>query len=226
MKNLKFGIGNAKMNHMAESMNLKKSQVVTFDLPAGYTCPMASMCKAFASKKTGKIIDGKSMIFRCYAASIESRFKNSRLAHWHNFDLLKNLDEKSMVELINSSIKKNVKIVRIHSSGDFFSQDYFNAWVKVASMNQDITFFGYTKIVDYVKAIKPSNFKLVYSMGGLMDNQVDNSIPTCKVVEYSEDSLCKSKDFSHEDFYFIMAEKSFTLNLHGTQPKNRAKIQA
>lgn len=226
MKNLKFGIGNAKMNHMAESMGLKNNQVVTFDLPAGFTCPMASLCKAYASKVNGKIIDGKSMIFRCYAASIESRFKNSRLAHWHNYDLLKGLSESSMVELINSSIKKNVKIVRIHSSGDFFSQEYFNAWVKVASMNQDIQFFGYTKIVDYVKASKSDNFKLVYSMGGLMDNQVDNSIPTCKVVEYSEDSLCKSKDFSHEDFYFIMAQKSFTLNLHGTQPKNRAKIQA
>ena len=226
MKNLKFGKSNAKMNHMAESMGLKKSEVVTFDLPAGYTCPMASMCKAFASKKSGKIIDSKTMIFRCYAASIEARFKNSRIAHWHNFDLLKHLSESAMVDLINASLPKNVKIVRIHSSGDFFSQEYFNAWVKVASMNQKVSFFGYTKIVDYVKALKSDNFKLVYSMGGLMDNEVDNTVPTCTVVEYSEKSICKSKDFSHEDFNYIMQGKSFTLNLHGTQPKNRAKIQA
>lgn len=223
MKNLKFGTSNAKMNHMAESMNLKKSQVVTFDLPAGYTCPMASMCKAFASKKTGKIIDGKNMIFRCYAASIESRFKNSRLAHWYNYDMLRGLSESDMVDLINKSIKKNVKIVRVHSSGDFFSETYFNAWVKVASLNPNIVFFGYTKIVEYVKEIKPNNFKLVYSMGGLMDNKIDDTIPTARVVEYSEESVCKTKDFSHEDYYKIIEQKSFTLNLHGTQPAKAKK---
>jgi len=223
---LKFGRRNGKLNGMAKVLGLRKCEVLSFDLPAGYTCPAASICKAYADKGNGKIIDSKTMVFRCYAASVESRFKNSRLAHWHNYDLLKNLSESKMVELINRSIPKTAKIIRLHSSGDFFSKDYFNAWLEVALKNSNITFFGYTKVIDYVKAEKPSNFKLVYSMGGTMDNQVDGSIPTCRIVEYSEDSICKTKDDSHEDFEYIMKGLSFTINLHGTQPRNMAKMLA
>lgn len=191
MQKLKFSSTNRKMNSLAKTLGVSKKQAVSFDLPAGYTCPAASLCKAYANKFNGKITDGKNMQFRCYAASLEAAFTNTRNAHWHNYDLLKNSDD--MANLIRESLPKNVKVVRVHSSGDFFNRDYFQAWVEVAQKNPDVQFFGYTKVLEYVTMNKPSNFSLVYSFGGIHDSEVTDSIPTCEVVKYSDESVCKDK---------------------------------
>ena len=222
---LKFSFQNSKLNELAKHLNLRKKQVVGFDLPAGYTCKMADICKTFANRKTGKIRDAKSMQFRCYAAGSEARFPDSRKAHWHNYDLLKGLIYQDMVTLINASLPAGVKVVRIHSSGDYFSKDYFAAWVRVAYENPDIIFFGYTKYLNYVrfaKETKLKNFKLVYSYGGKMDNQVTDE-PTARVVNSSLDGrrfhvpvACVKNPA--DDYNFILAGKSFAIALHGTQP--------
>lgn len=223
MQKLKFSSTNRKMNSLAKTLGVSKKQAVSFDLPAGYTCPAASLCKAYANRNTGKIVDGKDMQFRCYVASLEAAFTNTRNAHWHNFDLLKN--SNNMVTLIQDSLPKNVKVVRVHSSGDFFNRDYFQAWIEVAQKNPDVQFFGYTKILEYVTMSKPSNFNLVYSFGGIYDSQVNESVPTCKVVSHSNGSVCKDKsDYeASQDYFKIVKQESFTLNLHGTQPARAKK---
>ena len=225
MQTLKFSTGNKKMNSLANVLGVSKKQAVSFDLPAGYTCPAASLCKAYANKFNGKITDGKNMQFRCYAASLEAAFTNTRNAHWHNYDLLKGLNVLEMATLINNSLPKNVKVVRVHSSGDFFNRDYFQAWVEVAMNNPEVQFFGYTKVLEYVTIQKPSNFNLVYSFGGIYDSQVNGSVPTCKVVKYSDNSVCKDKsDYeASQDYFKIVEQVSFTLNLHGTQPARAKK---
>lgn len=45
----------------------------------------------------------------------------------------------------------------------------------------DVSFFGYTKVLQYVSAEKPGNFKLVYSFGGKMDSKLKNE-PVAYVV--------------------------------------------
>jgi len=224
---LKFSKTNSKMNKLADMVNLKKSQVFSFDLPAGWTCPMADICLSKADKITGKITDGKNSKFRCYAASIESAFTSARQSHWHNFDLLKNKSVESMTALLLESLPSTAKIVRIHSSGDFFNPKYFQAWVNVAIARPDVIFFGYTKILNYVQFSKPVNFKLVYSMGGKMDAQVTVE-PVSYVVNTVQDAIERGLEVScldhpADDYNFVMAQKSFALALHGTQPKGGAK---
>jgi hypothetical protein len=217
------------MTKLAGMLGLKNSQVFSFDLPAGWTCPMADICLSKADKVTGKITDGKNSKFRCYAASLESAFTSARNAHWHNFDLLKSAKTlDGMVKLILASLPAPAKIVRIHSSGDFFNSVYFQAWVKVATARPDVMFFGYSKILDYVSFSKPSNFKLVYSMGGKMDKKV-TSEPYSMVVSTVQDAVKLGLEVScqihpADDFNFVMAQKPFALVLHGTQPKGGAKI--
>lgn len=216
---LKFSYRNKKIKLLAERLGYSNRQVVAFDLPAGYTCPMADKCKAYANRITGKIIDGENMVFRCYAASGESLFKNTRFARWHNYELLR-CNEDNMHNIIAQSLPKDVKVVRVHSSGDFFSYDYFQAWCTVAKNNPDVIFFGYTKILPYVTANKPDNFKLVYSYGGKLDQFVTDNVPTCYVIGNEKDSVypvaCEID--KTDDFDFIMKQVSFSLVVHGVQP--------
>jgi len=176
MAKLKFSKGNSKLNKMAVELGLPKSQVVAFNLPAGHTCPFADKCKSQAHRITGKITDGDKIQYRCYAASVESRYPATRQAVWHNFELLKGLDTDQMADLIIKSLPSRVKIVRIHSSGDFYSKAYFNAWVKVAESLPHIQFFAYTKALHYIKADNPDNLSLICSYGGKLDAKLKLSL--------------------------------------------------
>ena len=61
---------------------------------------------------------------RCYAAAAE-RFPGVRDARWRNLDAVKKA--KDIVALINPAIPKKADRIRIHGSGDFFKQSYFDA---------------------------------------------------------------------------------------------------
>ncbi len=81
---LTFSTGNDKLQKLA---------ITAFDLPAGYTCPFADICKSFAHKKGGRFKSGKAIMqtgdVRCYAASTELRSPAARKMRWRNFDLLR-----------------------------------------------------------------------------------------------------------------------------------------
>lgn len=226
-KTLTFSVGNRKILELALSHGLNKNQAVAFDLPAGYTCPCADTCKSFSDRESGRITDGDNCKFRCYAASIESAFSASRKAHWRNFDALRKLKTvDDMANLILSELPKDIKIVRIHSSGDYFSKRYFQAWVKVAELRPDVKFFGYTKVLPYVKylnKLNSKNFRLVYSYGGKLDSKLGNE-QVCYVVNSNDEAKKYALPIAcmenpSDDFDYIMENKSFCLLIHGTQPK-------
>lgn len=66
--------------------------------------------------------------------------------------------------------------VRIHDSGDFFSEDYYKKWISLAWDFPDILFYAYTKEVSLTKRFEPefpSNLLICYSMGGREDYLLD-----------------------------------------------------
>ena len=222
---LSFTPANDKLEYLVKAKGWNKTNVVQFDLPAAYTCPMASLCKAFANRVTGKMNTiPKTTKFVCYAARAE-RYPNVRVIRWHNYELL--LNTTDLVALIEASLPKSAKIVRIHSAGEFYSIEYYEAWVIVAENHPEIQFFGYSKVLDYVMASKPDNFRLIYSYGGKEDSRRDSLvsggaiIPTCFVVNshneaesHEVETICDNPDRNHMDFEYIMASKSFALLVH------------
>lgn len=221
MSILKFATHNPKLAVLAENLGMKKTEVVAFDIPAGWTCPKACICKAKADKITGKITRFGRVL--CYAAKAERYLPNVRAMRWYNFDMLKSVSSKA--DLINESLPKKAKIVRIHSSGDFFNLSYFRAWLDVANYNQNIQFFGYTKDLNYVIHNKPDNISLVYSWGGLDDSRYreeghnSQTIPTCFVEETAgqypdEPLICGEHDKSYEDYQNILDGNSFKIGIH------------
>ncbi len=222
MSTLKWARNNSKLNELASHLGLKKSEVVGFDLPAGFTCPAASLCLAYANKQTGKIKRGKDAQFLCYAAKLEAAFPAVRRAHWTNFDALRPImnDELAIAGLIMAELPKGIKVVRIHTSGDFFTDAYYRAWKIVAMHNPDVKFFAYTKVYKLVSDnLRPDNFKMVYSHGGKYDGLADY-VPTCFVTKDAQEAedlglpvACPTSTCP-DDFEYIMAGRSFAILLH------------
>jgi len=224
-----------KSNEKLANMN-----IVYLSLPAGYTCPFAAGCKTYAHKQGGKFkSSGKSIPdaggdFRCYAASTEARYKNVRNSRWSNYDLMREADD--MAQLISRSINyfnsnnPDITIFRIHESGDFFSQAYFDAWIEVANMHPRILFYAYTVSLPYWQERKddiPSNLRLTASEGGMRDDIIDKEgFRKAVIVQDEGEAIEKNLNVDVADFLAVFGDKDFALLLHGVQSKESKKTAA
>ena len=141
-------------------------EVYEYNLPTGTTCPFAMECKVVVDKVTGKFDVTKGQ-YRCYASSAE-RFPAVRNHRHNNFDFVKN----GGVPII----PKDCKAIRIHSSGDFFNQMYFDMWIKLAGENPSVEMWAYTKSLKYwINRLNdiPKNLILTASYGGKTDNLIE-----------------------------------------------------
>jgi len=139
--------------------------VYEWNLPTGHTCPFADECLVKVDRHTGKF-ENKSNAYRCYAASAE-RFPSARNSRWNNFDFVKSGNQPTL--------PKDAKAIRIHASGDFFNQQYFDMWIDIAKANPDVEFWAYTKSLKYwVQMIGsiPHNLELTASYGGRNDELI------------------------------------------------------
>jgi len=131
----------------------------TFGLPAGkaFSCPGATLtCETV-----------------CYAGKLEKIYKGVRDNLLHNWELLRNADEPTMVDLLEDMItdfksdcdKRNAeKLFRIHWDGDFFSDTYTRAWQYVILNNPDIQFWVYTRVATAADMLKNiENLSLYFS---------------------------------------------------------------
>ena len=142
-----------------------RGEVYEWNLPTGTTCPFALECKVSVDRYTGKF-DVYKGAYRCYASSPE-RFPAVREHRWKNFDFVKS---GGIPE-----IPKDCKAIRIHASGDFFNQAYFDMWLELARQNPDIEMWAYTKSLNYWIARLdsiPDNLVLTASMGGRLDHAI------------------------------------------------------
>lgn len=213
---LTFGKGNAKLD----------KSILTFSLPAGYTCPGAKECLSRANIETGRIEDGPHTKFRCFAASQEATYAVVRESRWMNFGLLKAAQDKggwqAMATLIMESLPPKFDKVRIHVSGDFFSAAYFQAWIYVAMQHPDKVFYAYTKSLNFWASHKhliPANLILTASRGGKFDDIIEaEGFTDVEVIFHPDDA--NGKPIDHDDSLAYTAEnrQSFALLVHGAQP--------
>ena len=131
----------------------------TFGLPAGknYSCPGAtSICETV-----------------CYAGKLEKIFPGVKTNLLHNWDLLKDADNETMVYLLDEMIvdfkkdcaKKDApQLFRIHWDGDFFNDVYAYAWKTVINNHADVQFWVYTRVKSAALILKDiPNLSLYYS---------------------------------------------------------------
>lgn len=176
--------------------------VYEWNLPTGHTCPFALECLVKVNRETGKF-ENKSNAYRCYAANPE-RFPAVREHRWANFEWVKNGNKPI--------IPKGCKAIRIHASGDFFSQAYFDMWIEIARENPNVEMWAYTKSLNYwVKRISsiPPNLVLTASMGGRHDQLIaEYGLKHAIVVKSKAEALLP---IDYNDDYARIPNQSFYL---------------
>jgi hypothetical protein len=176
--------------------------VYEWNLPTGHTCPFALECLVKVNRETGKF-ENKSNAYRCYAANPE-RFPAVREHRWANFEWVKNGNKPI--------IPKGCKAIRIHASGDFFSQAYFDMWIEIARENPNVEMWAYTKSLNYwVRRISsiPPNLVLTASMGGRHDQLIaEYGLKHAIVVKSKAEALLP---IDYNDDYARIPNQSFYL---------------
>lgn len=191
-----------------------------FDLPAGHSCPMADACLSRVVSKDGHRHIEDFGQFRCYATKAEVQYPNVYNIRHSNLDATKDLSKFTQC-ITDEIIKHKIKLLRVHSSGDFYNFSYFMAWYRIAQSMPDVIFFAYSKQASFVKYLLDNpldNFKMTYSHGGKMDAYaIKNSLPTCYVaMDYNNPIAPIICTGNHEviDFEYIMQGKSFSILIH------------
>lgn len=89
--------------------------------------------------------------------------------------------------------RRKVRRLRIHDSGDFYSDRYLEDWCQIMRSFAHVAFYTYTKRVSMFKAaaaegLLPQNFSYVFSFGGLEDDRIDVTRDRhCRVFESHEE---------------------------------------
>jgi hypothetical protein len=135
-----------------------------------------------------------------------------------------------MANLIQKSLPRGFSMIRIHVSGDFWSETYFLAWLNVALNNPLVTFYGYTKALPHLVKFRkyiPNNFRFTASKGGTCDPLISkHRLKYAEVVFSLEEAADKGLEIDHDDTHAYGESGSFALLLHGTQPPNTAAGRA
>lgn len=135
----------------------------TFNLPAGLSCP-------------GRSVWCEQRCYACKGNFTYSNVKNSQSQRW-----LATQDLGLFIDaMVDEIARKGYKLVRIHSSGDFYSLDYFRAWLDIARQCPTVRFFTYTRtwrLAEYRSALSEaeelSNFTLWWSTDPTTDIPTD-----------------------------------------------------
>ena len=130
---------------------------IVWNIPAIVTCPF----RTAACERS------------CYARKSEKNYPGCLPCRYSNLDASKEKEFiNNMIALIEELLSRpNYKsakyiVYRIHESGDFYSQEYFDKWLKIANHfinNKKLVFVAYTKSVNFVHDI-PANMVIRYSV--------------------------------------------------------------
>lgn len=190
------------MELLTQNSKLKKDGIHNFDIPAYQsstgliTCPNAKTC-----------------IANCYARQGTYLFSNVKRKHEAN--LAATLQDDFVDRMIAEIIKRKAKIVRPHSAGDFYSQEYANKWLSIIKALPNVEFYAYTKSWNLFDLDNlPSNFKLIQSEGGKLP--IDKTRP--HAIVYASDELIDDDYFDASDSDLVAVENDkIALTYHGTK---------
>jgi len=167
---LRWSFGNRK---------LVKTRTVSFNLPAFRSrdnfvvCPGAEWCA-----------------IPCYARQARYMFPDAVRAREHNLAIVREslpLFERFAVSDLEQLAR--VDSVRVHDSGDFFSQEYLDAWFRIMRRFERKRFYAYSKSLHLDWLRQPLNFQLVQSFGGKFDAKINRAASHTRIFATHRDRI-------------------------------------
>lgn len=186
------------MPYLTQNSDLRRDGVWNFTLPAWVVelpdgshfnvCPNAGACAKFCYARNGTYlfpqVRGKHLrnleLVRDNPAWTTEVINELRAKKFRPKGIPRSVpglpDTSHLSPWVQSWLADGGQAVRIHDSGDFFSQDYLDDWLEIARLVPDVLFYAYTKQVQLTKDNErtfPPNFLTCYSMGGRQDHLLD-----------------------------------------------------
>lgn len=196
---------------LVRNSKIKKSKYRTFNfgIPAYQsgtglrTCPNAGACAK-----------------GCYALAGAYRFSN--VAQAFERRLAMTLSSDFVDTMLKDIDEARAERIRIHDSGDFYSEEYLDKWLSIMRQRPNVQFYAYTKMVSMFKRrLKdiPPNFKVIFSFGGTEDKLIDVSKDRHSLVFSSEKELKKRgyANASDQDDIALGKNPKIGLVYHGTK---------
>lgn len=103
----------------------------------------------------------------CYAIKEQNRWPSVVVGRERRLEAAKQEDFAVKIQAELDKKRVRPKYFRVHASGDFFSQEYVDAWTLIAQQNTDIVFYAYTKRKhswDFTSLESLDNFILINSL--------------------------------------------------------------
>lgn len=134
------------MNQPYISSGNRKMSFPTWSLPAKRTCPGSTpQCRA-----------------NCYACKAESAYPDVLPCRSRNLAVSR--QDGFVVAMVVILGRRKSDYVRIHESGDFYSQAYLDKWIAICRALPGKTFLAFTKSFHLDYSDKPSNLVIVWSI--------------------------------------------------------------
>ena len=167
------------------------------------TCPGAQACRAVCYAKQGRY-----MMPNVYNARLQN-LKES---------LLPSFVDNAVTDL-RYYMNRGYNTVRIHDSGDFYNQDYYNRWCDIARALPDMIFYAYTKTLHLdLFTNKPDNLSIVQSLGGKYDSSVDMNRPHSRIFSTDDARIAAGYvDGNASDIPAILGVVPIGLVYHGVR---------
>lgn len=217
MYNFNWSTNNQKLNKTAKHWQErygKKAVFLSFNIPqlksttGKTTCPYAGDCARV-----------------CYADQGRLAMPLAKAPRERNLAVLERLKDRSkIVEALVADLRRKRALthLRLHDSGDFYTREYYLTWIDVARELPDITIYVYTKSIPFLDwDLHPKNFRVVQSLGGKRDRDVDLNRPHSRIF-ISEEERKKAGyiDGNVDDIPAILGYKKIGLVYHGQRHLN------
>ena len=104
----------------------------------------------------------------CYAIKAQRRFPKTVIPY-REARYKASLQDDFVDRIVNelSTTRRDVRTVRIHESGEFYSQEYVDKWYSIAKALPQFTFYTFTKRIndfDFTKLMNLPNFIVINSL--------------------------------------------------------------
>ena len=199
----------------------------SWSIPSGTTCIGAEQCLTTRDRFSGELIHGPKQTFVCYSANME-RFPSVRERYWTNYEAVKGKTADEVCAVLDRYFPKKASLVRIHSAGDFFSEQYFLGWMKFANSKPTVRFWAFTKSLPlWIKNIQsvPANVEMQASYGGKWDNLISaHNLKYARVVWSTDEAEMLGLKIDTDDKLAAYAGPSFALLENFSKPAQRKNV--